>query len=58
MNGKTKRCPHCRKLYKLYVFSARDQSACPDCEREAQANMSKGQSWRRAAEQGGGDGTS
>jgi len=36
--GRTVKCPICGKPYKFYAHSAADQSACPKCVREAEAN--------------------
>jgi hypothetical protein len=33
----TTKCPICGKPYKVYAFSAADQSACPACVLEAEA---------------------
>lgn len=39
MREKTVKCYICGKLYKFISDLVKDQSACPDCVREAKKNM-------------------
>jgi hypothetical protein len=39
MSEKTVKCPICKKPYKIYMFSAADQSACPKCVKAAESGM-------------------
>jgi uncharacterized paraquat-inducible protein A len=50
MSEKTKRCPVCGASYKVYMFYAGDQSACPRCVREAEENMACHKSAMEACE--------
>ena len=37
----TVKCPICGRPYKVMMFYAGDQSACPSCRAEADRNMTK-----------------
>ena len=37
-SGQTVKCPICGEPYKIYLYSAADQSACPKCVRRAERN--------------------
>lgn len=39
MQEQTVKCNICGQPYKVYMFMAGDQSACPSCRAQAQANM-------------------
>lgn len=41
MTEETIKCPICGKPYKVYTFSAGDQSACPKCVRQAAVDTYK-----------------
>ncbi len=41
MDETTVKCKICGKPYKVYAFFVGDQSACPDCIREANRNSTK-----------------
>lgn len=41
----TVKCPICSKPYKVYQFTAADQSACPSCVREAEKETVKGHTY-------------
>jgi len=34
-DGKVNRCNFCGRLYKIYMYTSADQSACPKCVQEA-----------------------
>ena len=44
MSETTIKCPICGQPYKVYAFSAADQSACPSCVQKAEQNASLGRS--------------
>ena len=41
----TVKCPICGEPYIFYMFSAADQSACPNCVRKAKENMGQ-KNWK------------
>ena len=41
MDGRTVKCKVCGEPYKVYAFSAADQSACPTCVQRAERNMER-----------------
>lgn len=44
---KTVKCPICGRPYKVMMFYAGDQSACPECVRKAERNtFGKKKRWR------------
>ncbi len=38
-DGTVKKCPICGEPYRVYMHTAADQSACPECQRKADKNM-------------------
>lgn len=44
MTEKTIKCHICGKPYKFYAFTAADQSACPECVRQARESEMRGSS--------------
>lgn len=42
IDERTVKCPICGEPYKVYAFSAADQSACPQCVKKAAAKDDKG----------------
>lgn len=49
MIPQTMKCPVCGRPYKVYSHYAGDQTACPECRREAEedANLSREEYFRK-----------
>lgn len=41
MNGQTRKCPICGQPYKVFNMTTADQSACPECVREAERRIER-----------------